>query len=178
MTDRITSDNAADLAARYNQLPPPNAETQFNVDRQNARNLHNVAGDQYIHYLQTVHAQRESFLREIAASRTRSRRVMRFGFLVFLAGFGTYLVMAFRFLSRIGEPGTSEHELMNEIWGEEIGGAPIMFIALGVAIVGMVIMIVGIVGHVVAASRQRRVESQPVYPPGPPNGPFPPMRGR
>lgn len=146
-------------------LPPPiraAAGPQFTAAQQNAEQINNVARDQY---LQAITQQRESFLREVAASRTRAKRLIWFGFLLFAVGGGLFAWMVIRFISRVSELDPAEQPSPSEIWGEEIGGVPLGFIGWAVAAVGMLMMIVGIVLHIVATSRQRRTVNEPVIPP-------------
>ena len=150
------------------QAPPPitpvQSTPQVAVANQNADQLNNVIGSQYNQYLKTVIEQRDSFLRDVAASRTRAKRLIWFGFFLFVVGGGAYLWMIIRFVSETSELGAEDVAAFDELWGEEIGGIPIGLIGFAVAAVGSVIMIIGIALHIVAASRQRRVVAQPVLP--------------
>ena len=145
-------------------LTPPQGTPQVAVGNQNADQLNNVIGSQYNQYLKTVIEQRDSFLRDVAASRTRAKRLIWFGFFLFVVGGGAYLWMIIRFMSDTPELGADDAAAFDELWGEEIGGVPIGLIGFAVAAGGSVIMIVGIALHIVAASRQRRVVAQPVLP--------------
>jgi pSer/pThr/pTyr-binding forkhead associated (FHA) protein len=143
---------------------PVHGTPQVAVGNQNAEQLNNVIGSQYNQYLKTVIEQRDSFLRDVAASRTRAKRLIWFGFFLFVVGGGAYLWMIIRFISETSELGAEDAAAFDEVWGEEIGGIPIGLIGFAVAAIGSVIMIVGIALHIVAASRQRRVVAQPVLP--------------
>jgi hypothetical protein len=175
----------ASILTRYEgrvvRPPPPiqpGAGAQFTVGLQNAQQLSNIGRDQYNQYLQTIYAQRASFLREVAASHTRARRLIWFGFLLFVAGGGAFMWTVIRFISRVSDLEPAEQPSPSELWGEDVGGVPLGFIGFGIAFVGVVTMITGIVLHVVATSRQRRIESQPLLPPGVPGAPLPPPRAR
>ena len=137
------------------------ADIRFTAGQQNADQINNVARDQY---LQAIYQQRESFLREVASSRTRAKRLFWIGFLLFAVGGGAFAWMVIRFISRINELDPAQQPSATEVWGEQVGGIPLGLIGWAVAAVGMLTMIVGIVLHVIATSRQRRTVSQPVIP--------------
>jgi len=139
----------------------------YAIGQQSGEQINNVAGNQYNQYLRAIYEQRESFLRDIAASRTRARRLAWFGFVLFVVGFGLFGWMVVRFISRVQELTAETQPTLQDLWGEEVGGVPVGFIGFGLAAFGMFLTIVGIVLHVVATSRQRRTVSQPVVPSGP-----------
>ena len=138
------------------------AEIRFTAGQQSADQINNVARDQYV---QAIYQQREGFLREVASSRTRARRLIWTGLLLFAAGGGAFAWMVIRFISRVDQLDPAEQPSATELLGEQVGGVPVGLIGWAVAAVGMLMMIVGIVLHVIATSRQRRVVSQPVLPP-------------
>lgn len=152
------------VPARTQPPTPVHGTPQVAVGNQSADQLNNVIGSQYNHYLKTVIEQRDSFLRDVAGSRTRAKRMIWFGFVLFVVGGGAYLWMIIRFMSETAELGAADAAAFDELWGEEIGGVPIGLIGFAVAAVGSVTMIVGIALHVVAASRQRRVVAEPLIP--------------
>src|SRR5215213_10042601 len=82
-------------AARPDSAP---VGARFDLGPQGASTINNVGGSQYNH---VVH-QRESFLREIAATKTKARRLVQFGLVLFLVGFGVAMVGAFRYTNAIG----------------------------------------------------------------------------
>jgi hypothetical protein len=135
---------------------------RFAAEQQNAGQINNVARDQY---LQAIVQQRESFLREVAASRTRAKRLIWFGFLLFAVGGGTFAWMVIRSISTWSKLDPAAQPSFNKVWGEEIGGIPVGFIGWAVGVVGMLLMILGVVLHVIATSRQRRTVNHPVIPP-------------
>lgn len=138
------------------QAPDPGGAPRFDVDEQRAEWISNVGGDQY------VMAQRESFLREIAAARTRARRVVLFGFLIFLAGLAgqAWFMLSF----------SQEWQQAWDSFGQqdlESGSPDMPEVAIGVAVVsalavmlGILVMLVGLVLHVSATARRRRVDDQ------------------
>jgi pSer/pThr/pTyr-binding forkhead associated (FHA) protein len=140
------------------------SNSSFVVDRQQAHQLNNIAGNQYNQYLQTVHQQRDTFLRDIAATRTRARYLIWIGGILTIAGIGVFFAMIATGFSRFGFPETFEEaeQQTEEPFGPEVGGVPIGIIGWAVAALGMMILIVGIVLHVVATARRRRVEREVV----------------
>ena len=147
--------------------PPARGGVTFNVDRQHADRLSNVAGDQYNEqYFQYVRQEHESFLRQIAATRTRARRLIAVSFATLVLGLGTYLWALLQYASQL------EHSVagfgrnpdapfnMPRLFGPDIGGVPVGLIGFAVAFIGSIGMIVGIVLHIVATSRRRRAEAE------------------
>ncbi|MFD5815694.1 FHA domain-containing protein [Streptomyces sp. NPDC127038] len=136
---------------------PPGGERRFDIGEQQADQLSNVAGDQY-NYVQQ--AQRESFFKEIAATRTRARHLIILGFLLFLVGGGIYGWGIIRFITRTnddissGNPSSSSPELL----GPKVAGVPIGAVGFVMAAIGTVLMVVGIVLHIVTTSRRRHFE--------------------
>jgi hypothetical protein len=92
--------------------------------------------------------------------------------LLFVAGFGLFAAGVLGFLDAVGSgsinPSTNP-------FGSDIGGVPSGLIGWAMAALGMLLVIVGIVLHVVATSRRRRVDRE--YPLAPPPGQVPPQRG-
>jgi hypothetical protein len=107
-------------------------------------------------YIQQQQQQRESFLRQVAASRTRARRLILFGFILAVVGFGAYVAMVLRFVADVDRSVTTG-EVPTQ--GFDSYG----LIGFAVALVGVVMMIVGIVRHVVASSRQRQALFDPAW---------------
>lgn len=137
---------------------PPGGERRFDIGGQQADRLSNIAGDQY-NYVQQ--AQRESFFKEIAATRTRARHLILFGFLLFLAGGGIYGWVVIRFISGADDDfssGSSNFDSSPELLGPKVAGVPVGAVGFAMAAVGTVLMVIGIVLHVVATSRRRRFE--------------------
>lgn len=131
------------------------------VGQQSAHQLNNVAGNQYNHYLQTVHAQRESFMREIAATRTRARVLIWFGLMLYVVGAGTFGAMLIRFMSETADFPESFEEAQggpDDFLGPRFGSIPIGLIGFGAAGLGTLVLAIGVVLHIVATSRRRRVE--------------------
>ncbi|MGW2250416.1 FHA domain-containing protein [Kitasatospora sp. NPDC001660] len=142
----------------------PGAGPRYDVERQKAEgNLSNVGGNQYnSQYYYVMQARRESFFREVAATRTRARHLVLAGFLLFFAGGGVYGWALFSFISKTsdavqsGEPDYSVPNLL----GPKVGGVPVGAIGFAAAAIGLLLLLVGIVLHVVTTSRRRRFEDE------------------
>jgi uncharacterized membrane protein YidH (DUF202 family) len=145
-------------AARPDSVP---VGARFELGPQDASTINNVGGSQYNH---VVH-QRESFLREIAATKTRARRLVQFGLVLFLVGFGVAMVGAVRYSNAIGTtvnsfPSSGDLSAQSDtstVGGFDYSGFQVAMIGVAVANLGVVLMVVGLVMHVVAASRRRKV---------------------
>ncbi len=147
--------------------PPPvgpmiAAGARFDIGPQQAGVISNIGRDQYNSY---VH-HRESFVREIAAAKSTARFLIWLGFFITIAGFVAYGAMIVRFIaelastSDLASTSSGPEPMFPPLFGPEILGTPIGIIGLGASVVGMVILIVGIVGHVVATSRSRRADRE------------------
>ena len=137
----------------------PPAQASFTARDQYAGQLNNVAGSQYNAYLRTVVQQRNSFLQEIAATRTRARRLIWVGFILFVVGLAALAVPLLRFMSQVGnsiDNTDSTQPIQDSPWS--IHGYPVGLVGWAVAVLGMLLIVVGIVLHVVAASRRRRMD--------------------
>lgn len=131
---------------------PPEPAARYDIGDQHAGTINNVARDQYIY------EQRESFLREIAASRTRARRLIVVGLALFLAGFVAQAIVAYQF-------STEWQEMWNGLGSDPAAGPedlptlalPVAVLSSLVAGLGLILMVVGLVLHVIATARRRRV---------------------
>jgi hypothetical protein len=154
----------ADDGSRTRYHEPVRHEANFDLGQQHAGVINNVGRDQVIHL-------REGFLREIAATRTRARRLIWFGVSLILVGGGVFAAMEIRFMSQVSG-GLSHPEQIPDFGvdflGPTVGGVPIGLLGWAVAAVGVVLVIIGIVLHVVATARRRKVNDalprRPGYP--------------
>jgi hypothetical protein len=131
---------------------------------------------QYSSHVQYVNEQRENFLREVAATRTKARWLVWTGFVMFVVGFGAFAAADLNFLKSISDStqNSGSGSLPASPFGREVGGIPIGLAGWALAASGMLLLIVGIVLHVVATSRRKRAYREfPVLPPWPA---APPMR--
>jgi hypothetical protein len=134
---------------------PPMPRSGMEIDDQYAGSINNVEGVQN-NYLQQVLLERQSFLREVAATRTRARFFVWLGVVVMVTGIVTMLVVFGDLFSGIDDfpgPGAPENP-----FGRELGGVPIVLIGGGAEILGLLMIVIGIVLHVVATARRRDVD--------------------
>jgi hypothetical protein len=155
----------ADIATRYQangqgSFAPPNPTRQMgemNVGDVTADNVHVAGRDVNI-----FRERRDNFLRDIASSRSKATWLLVLGFFVFVGGFATFMVG----LYKAAKQGQSDFDsgstsLGSGDWlGPEVGGVPIVAIGYGLAFVGVVLGIIGLVMHIVAAARKRNFESE------------------
>jgi hypothetical protein len=83
---RARYEDASHPAAQF-ETPPP---VHFDVGQQAADQINNVGGHQYNKQRYQYVQQRESFLRSVAAARTRSRRLLWLSVLMIFGGTSLY----------------------------------------------------------------------------------------
>jgi len=132
----------------------------YSVESQAAGQLNNVAHDQHISYVQQIRQERDSFARDIAATKTKARRLIWVGFASFIVGFSTYLWVIFRFVGQVDQLSAESGFDSPRLFGPEVGGVPVGLIGFAFAAFGSILMVVGLVLHIVAASRRRRLEER------------------
>ncbi|MBA3528171.1 MAG: hypothetical protein H0T91_02440 [Propionibacteriaceae bacterium] len=139
---------------------------RYEVGQQHAGAINNVAGNQSISYTQ-IKQQRENFLREIAATRTKARWLVWSGFLCFVLGFALFASSVLGFLSEIFDAmGSGSTDVPDfDALGRQVAGVPVFALGWGTAAVGMLLLVVGVVLHVIATSRRKRVDREFVLPP-------------
>lgn len=142
--------------------PPAGSYARFDVGQQSAAQLNNVGGNQYI---QQVREERESFLRTIAATKTRARFLVTLGFGAVVAGIGVFLWGFVQTATEIGRliqqaPGSPPPDHLPAIYGPDIFGIPSALLGITIAFAGMFVLIIGIVLHVVAASRRHKFDAR------------------
>jgi hypothetical protein len=145
--------------------PPAPAAARFDVEDQRGGVISNVGRDQhnYHSYVQHVMHERQSFLRDIAATRSKAWLLVWFGFLLTIAGFGVWTANILNLIDKAPTLGPDAQPEDLPLLGREVGGVPIAVYAIAASILGSVLLIIGIVLHVVAAARRRRVP--PIPPP-------------
>lgn len=112
------------------------------------------------HYLQHLSQQRESFLRGVAATRTRARWLAWTGFVLFGVGAGTFAAADLSFLKQIGaaiRTGAAPPPTAS-LLGREVAGVPLGLADGSLAMVGLMLLVTGIVLYLVAAARRRRAD--------------------
>ena len=136
------------------------ASSRYHIDQQHGEIISNVGRDQYNSYAQHVIQQRETFLREIAATKTKARWLIWAGFLAFVAGFGLFAAGVLGFLKQAGSAVQSgDAGPPTSPFGPKIAGIPSGLLGWALAALGMLLLVVGIVLHIVATSRRRRVRT-------------------
>jgi hypothetical protein len=164
------ADETSPMAAR-----PTEAAVVRQIDAQHAAVINNVDRDQYISHVQYVNQQRENFLREVAATKTKARWLAWTGFLMFVVGFGIFAAADLSFIKGISDAIQNGGEPSPTIspFGREIGGVPVGLAGWALAALGAILLIVGIVLHIVATSRRRRAYRDfPMLPPWQSAGPM------
>jgi hypothetical protein len=120
--------------------------------------INNVEGEQY-NYVQHVMQQRESFLREVAGTRTKARWFVWTGLVLFVAGTaaGVYTVLATMGQISSGFGTDAPPPDFNPFGGQTL---PLLGFAEFGSLGGMLLIVVGIVLHVVATARRRRIDER------------------
>ena len=175
VTARLETDSA--VADETSAMPARSAEATVarHIDEQRAGVINNVDRDQYISHVQYVNQQRENFLREIAATKTKARWLAWTGFVMFVVGFGIFAAADLSFIKGISDAiqNGGQPPPTTSPFGREIGGVPFGLAGWALAAIGMILLVVGIVLHIAATSRRRRAYREfPVLPPWPDAGPM------
>jgi hypothetical protein len=152
----VAADETSTMPARTAE-----ADVVHQIDEQRAGVINNVDRDQYISHVQYVNQQRENFLREVAATKTKARWLAWTGFLMFVVGFGIFAAADLSFIKTISDAiqNGSEPPQTTSPFGREIGGVPFGLAGWALAALGLILLVVGIVLHIIAASRRRRAYS-------------------
>lgn len=169
----LRDDQAQTVSLEAVRPPAGPAPADMRIIKPHAGTMH-IAEQQHVYYVQQLQ-QRENFLREVAATKTKARWLAWTGFALFVVGFGTFAAADLSFIKSIidatrsggqPDPGISP-------FGKEIGGIPFGIIGWAAAALGVILLIVGIVLHVIATSRRRQAYRDfPVLTPSwPGNGP-------
>ena len=147
---------------------------RYEIGQQEAQVISNVGRDQYQAHVQQVIQQRDSFMREIAGTKTKARWLVWLGLLLFVAGFAMFAAADLNFLKQIASDIQSNGAPPppSDPFGHPIFGIPSGLLGWAIAAVGSLMLVIGIVLHIVATSRRRRVERDyPLPMPWPPGGP-------
>lgn len=152
------------------QQPGP---VQYAIDQQHAQMINNVGRDQYNALVQQVIQQRNSFMREIASTKTKARWLVWLGLLLVVAGFALFAAADLNLLKQISSDfGSNNTAPPTDPFGRPIFGLPSGLLGWALGAVGSLMLIIGIVLHVVATSRRKQVELRyPMPMPWPPNMP-------
>ncbi len=113
--------------------------------------IYQAGGDQYVQHL---YQQRESFFAQIVATKTKARWLTWLGAIVSIAGIAVCLFAFSTFPDAISHSST---------FGEFPPAFRTFFAGLIIGVVGQILLIIGIVLHVVATGRRRRLSNDPAY---------------
>ena len=151
-----TTPIAVDASGGLTRPTPAPAAVRYDIGQQHAGVISNVGRDQYNAYVQ----QRESFLREVAATKSKARVLAWLGFLLVVLGFTMYGASILRFIGQVQVADENTHPQDIQLLG------PTGILGLGLGLLGSVLLIVGIVLHIVASARRRRVDRDmpPTFP--------------
>jgi len=114
-------------------------------------------------------------MREIAGTKTKARWLVWLGLLLFVAGFALFAAADLNLLKQISSDfqNNSTAPPANP-FGRPIFGIPSGLLGWAMAAVGSLMLVIGIVMHIVATSRRRRVEREyplpMLWPPNVPTG--------
>jgi uncharacterized membrane protein len=146
----------ADIRLRFDIDAPapaaPAAAPRYDIGYQRDGVFHNVAGDQYIVQ------QRESFLRQAAARKTKARWLIVLGFLLLIAGTGVAALAMGDFLDYVNQAWGSSTAPATSPFSDTTLGLPTVLIGSLADTAGLFLIITGIVLHVVATARARAVD--------------------
>ncbi|GAB2651665.1 hypothetical protein GCM10009743_29780 [Kribbella swartbergensis] len=148
--DRVTF---ADVQLRYSTGEGAPTGVRYDIGDQRARTINNVGRDQYV---QHVIQQRESFFREIAATKTKARGLIWTGVVVFLAGLAIAAVGWYTYFGQIMDLASASGMPTQD----DFSGFLVFALGALVNLVGVLLIIAGIVLHIVATARRRRVDRE------------------
>ena len=174
VTARLESDGFDGDETMTMSVKPAGAGSVHHVGEQRAGVIH-YDERRYDSHVQYVNQQRENFLREVAATRTKARWLVWTGFVMFAVGFGVFAAADLNFIKGISDSTQNggSGSLPTSPFGREVMGIPIGLAGWALAALGMMLLIVGIVLHIVATSRRRRAYRDfPMSPPWPDAAPM------
>jgi hypothetical protein len=120
----------------------------FDIYRPSAERMDMVAGDKIV---QQVLRERESFARQVAATKTKARFLVWLGFLM-VAGGGTAFMIPFLQAMKESNASTVYDPFAS---GPSIGGYPAGVLGFAIGFIGQFVLVAGIILHIVAASRRK-----------------------
>jgi hypothetical protein len=148
--DRVTF---ADLQLRYSTGEGATTGVRYDIGDQRAHTINNVGRDQYV---QHVIQQRENFFREIAATKTKARWLIWIGVMVFLVGLAIAAVGWYSYAGQILDFSSASSMPTRD----DLSGFFVFALGGLVNVVGVLLIIAGIVLHVVATARRKRVDRE------------------
>ncbi|WP_051427443.1 FHA domain-containing protein [Arthrobacter sp. H20] len=147
---------------------PTAAGVRYDIADQRAGSISNVGGNQHNSYVTQILQERRSVLLDVAAARTKARWIMVTGFLFTATGFGFFAAGILRFLLQMGQSigdGAAPDATVTP-FGFEIFGVPSGLIGWSVAALGAILIVIGLILHVMAVARRKRVDRELPLPAG------------
>ncbi|ETK34721.1 hypothetical protein MPTA5024_17600 [Microbispora sp. ATCC PTA-5024] len=156
--------------------PAQERPVRFDVDRQTGGQINNVGRDQYNHYVQ----ERDSFLRHVAAARTRSLRLIWLSLALMFSGGLVYLwgkhledqaqrsavdsfTKGWESIRNSGPgklpPGKPPD--LSPAFVEGSNASSVEMIGCIIGAVGLMLFLLALIMHIVAAARGKKVDSDP-----------------
>ena len=133
---------------------------RFDVGSQSA-DMINVGRDQHLSYVQYIQQQRASFAREIAATKTKARWFVWLGIVIVVLGVAAFGRMVLRFMQAIYDSFlTGQPPDLGSIFGEKILGLSSGLFGFAVGGAGELMIIIGVILHITATARRRRMERE------------------
>jgi hypothetical protein len=141
-------------------------QVHYDVGSQSAGMINNVGRDQHLSYVQHIQQQRASFAREIAATKTKARWFIWLGIAIMVLGIAAFGRMVLRFMQAIYDSFLSGQEPdLGSIFGEKILGLSSGLFGFAVGGVGELMIMIGVILHITATARRRRMERELPLPP-------------
>lgn len=172
VSTRFTSllpEHVGDPTAHDREDDTTGAGARYDIATQQAGTIHNVGRDQYVSYVHQIEERRAGFLQQIAATRSKARVLVWLGLVMQVGGFALFAGFVLRFMTTIFDLiGTDSTEIPDvpDLTGPELAGLPMFVWGFAIAGIGGVLMVVGLILHVTATARARRVDRElPVPPP-------------
>ncbi|WP_169807709.1 FHA domain-containing protein [Herbidospora mongoliensis] len=144
--------------------PAEQGPVRFDVERQSGDQINNVGRDQY-HYVQ----KRDSFLREVAAARTRSLRMIWSSLALIFGGLIVYLwgghlaseSALTGFSGTMEDVRSGRMPSYDDLLREQASASFVMEIGLIIGVIGVMLLIVASIMHIIAAACGKKVDSDP-----------------
>lgn len=142
---------------------PSTLPTGVQIDNQAGHIINNVDGNQYFNYIQQ---QREPFLSQVAATKTKARWFTWLGAVVLVVGLAAFARMVLVVMQAIWESLTGGFNgqfvppNFHGIFDEKVFGLSYGLLGFAVGTLGEVMVVVGIVLHITATARRSRVDKE------------------